>query len=91
MNKTELIAAIAEKTEFTKKDVALVVKAYEEVVTEALANGDKVQSIGFGTFELRHRNERMGVNPKTKEPIKIAACKSVGFKVGKTLKDAVNK
>ncbi len=90
MNKTELIAAIAEKTAMTKKDVEKTIKAYEEVVTEELAMGGKIQSVGFGTFEVTERKEREGRNPKTKEKIMIPASKSVKFKVGKALKEAVN-
>ncbi len=90
MNKTELVAAIAEKTNMTKKDVEKAVKAYEEVVTSELVKGGKIQSVGFGTFEVAERKEREGRNPKTKEKITIPASKSVKFKVGKALKEAVN-
>ncbi len=90
MNKTELIAAIAEKTGFSKKDSERALKAYEEVITETLASGDKVQSVGFGTFEVSQRAARIGRNPRTKEKMEIPASKSVRFKVGKSLKDSVN-
>ncbi len=90
MNKTELISAIADKTGFSKKDSEKALKAYEEVITETLANGDKVQSVGFGTFEVSHRAARVGRNPRTKEKMDIPASNSVRFKVGKSLKDSVN-
>ncbi len=90
MNKTELVAAIAEKTGMTKKDVEKAVKAYEDVVTEELVAGGKIQSVGFGTFEVAERKEREGRNPQTNAKIVIPASKSVKFKVGKALKDAVN-
>ncbi len=90
MNKTELISAIAERTGMTKKDAEKAVKAYEEVVTDELVAGGKIQSVGFGTFEVTERKEREGRNPKTKEKITIPASKSVKFKVGKALKEAVN-
>ncbi len=90
MNKTELISAIAEKAELSKKDAEKAVKAYEDVIKETLMLGDKVQSVGFGTFEVSNRAERIGRNPATKEEMIIPASKSVKFKVGKALKDAVN-
>ncbi|HHX93276.1 MAG TPA: HU family DNA-binding protein [Clostridiales bacterium] len=91
MNKAELIAAIAEKTELTKKDTELTVNAFVETVQEALKKGDKVQMIGFGTFEVRDRKARMGRNPqKPGEVVKIAASKAPVFKAGKAFKDAVN-
>lgn len=91
MNKTELIAAIAEKTEQNKKDAEKGLNAVLETITEALSNGDKVQLIGFGTFETKERAEREGRNPrKPGELIKIPACKAPAFKAGKALKDAVN-
>jgi DNA-binding protein HU-beta len=89
MNKTELVKAIAEKTEVSKKDVGAIVEAFQEVVTEALANGDKVSLIGFGNFEARERAARTGRNPQTGEEIQIAATKVPAFKAGSKLKDAV--
>lgn len=91
MNKTELIAAVAETATMSKKDAEKFIKAYEEVVIEELVKGGKVQSVGFGTFEVSERKARKGRNPKTGEPMDIAASKSVRFKVGKALKDSVNK
>ena len=90
MNKTELIAAIAEKTELTKKDSEAALKAVIETVTEELKAGNKVQLIGFGTFEVSKRPARKGRNPQTKKTITIKACKAPKFKAGKALKDAVN-
>ena len=91
MNKTELIAAAAEKAGLTKKDTEKAVNAAFDVITEALAQGDKVQLVGFGAFEVKERGERIGRNPQTKEEIKIPASKSPAFKAGKALKDAVAK
>ena len=91
MNKKDLIVAIAEETGMTKKDVATVVDATFDKITAAMAAGDKVQLVDFGTFETRERKERVGRNPRTKEEVKIAACKAPAFKAGKALKDAVNK
>ena len=91
MNKTELIAAVAEKTELTKKDSGKALDALTEIITETLASGDKVQLVGFGTFEVRERAARTGVNPQTKKKIKIAATKVPAFKAGQGLKDAVAK
>ena len=91
MNKTELIAAIAEKAELTKKDSDAAVNAIFETISTALAGGDKVQLAGFGTFEVRERPARTGRNPQTKEEIKIPASRTAVFKAGKTLKDAVAK
>ncbi|MCD7882785.1 MAG: HU family DNA-binding protein [Lachnospiraceae bacterium] len=90
MNKTELIAAIAEKTELSKKDAEKAVKAFTEVVEEQLKSGEKVQMVGFGTFEVSTRPEREGRNPQTGETMTIAASKTPKFKAGKALKDAVN-
>ena len=90
MNKSELIAAVVEKTELSKKDVEKALKAFEDVITEELKKGEKVQLVGFGTFEVTERAERMGRNPKTKETMVIAASKAPKFKAGKALKDAVN-
>ena len=89
MNKAELISSIAEKTELTKKDVELVVNGFLNVVQGTLANGDKVQLVGFGTFELRERKARIGRNLKTGEKLEIPAAKVPAFKAGKALKDAV--
>lgn len=90
MNKTELVAAIAEKTELSKKDAEKALKAFTDVVAEELAKGEKIQLVGFGTFEVSERAERQGRNPKNGEPMTIAACKSPKFKAGKALKDVVN-
>ena len=91
MNKTELIAAIAEKTELTKKDSDAAVNAIFETISTALAGGDKVQLASFGTFEVRERPARTGHNPQTKEEIEIPASRTASFKAGKALKDAVAK
>jgi len=91
MNKTELIAAAAEKAVLSKKDTEKVVNATFDAITEALVQGDKVQLVGFGAFEVRERGERIGRNPQTKEEIKIPASKAPVFKAGKALKDAVAK
>ena len=90
MNRAELIAAIAEKANLTKKDTEAVLKAFTEVVTEELKNGGKIQLVGFGTFEVGERTAREGRNPKTGETMTIAASKAPKFKAGKALKDAVN-
>ena len=91
MNKSDLIAAIAAKTGETKKSAEASVNAFVEVVTETLTKGDKVQLVGFGSFEVRKRAARKGRNPQTKEEIKIPASKAPVFKAGKALKDLVNK
>ena len=91
MNKTELIAAVAEEAEMTKKDAEKAVKAVIDVISDALVQGDKVQLIGFGTFEVRTRAARKGRNPQTGETIEIPASKNPVFKAGKALKDLVNK
>ena len=90
MNKTELIAAIAEQAEISKKDAEKALKAFVDVVTEQLKEGEKVQLVGFGTFEVSERAAREGRNPQTGETMTIAASKSPKFKAGKALKDAVN-
>ena len=90
MNKAELIAAIAAKTGDTKKAAEASVNAFVETVTDALKEGDKVQLVGFGSFEVRKRAARKGRNPQTKEEIKIPASKAPVFKAGKALKDLVN-
>ncbi len=89
MNKTELIAAIAEKAGVSKKDAEKVVNATFDVITTAMSDGDKVSLVGFGNFEVRERAAREGKNPQTGAKIKIAACKVPAFKAGKALKDAV--
>lgn len=91
MNKTELINAVAEAAQLSKKDASNAVAAVFDSITDAMEKGDKVQLIGFGTFETRERGERTGKNPRTGEEVKIAACKNPAFKAGKALKDAVNK
>ena len=91
MNKAELVAAIAEKTGETKKVAEASVNAFVEAITEALTKGDKVQLVGFGSFEVRKRAARKGRNPQTKEEIKIPASKAPVFKAAKALKDLVNK
>lgn len=90
MNKTDLTAAIAEKTGLTKKDSEKACTAFIDAVTDALANGDKVSIVGFGTFEVRERAAREGINPATKEKIMIDAVKAPAFKAGKALKERVN-
>ena len=91
MNKTELIAAVAEKANLSKKDADLAVGAFIDSVCEALASGDKVQLVGFGTFEVRARAARTGRNPQTKQTITIPASKAPVFKAGKAFKDAIDK
>ena len=91
MNKTELIAAIAEKAELSKKDSEKALKAFVDVVTEELKKDHKVQLVGFGTFEVAERSAREGRNPQTGATMKIPASKAPKFKAGKALKDAVNK
>jgi len=91
MNKSELIADIAEKSKLSKKDSDAAVNAIFETITTALAGGDKVQLAGFGTFEVRERSARTARNPQTKEEIEISASRTAAFKAGKALKDAVAK
>ena len=91
MNKTEIIAAVAEKTGLTKKDAERVVSATIETVVENLAKGEKVQIAGFGNFEVKTREARVGRNPRTKETIEIPATKLPAFKAAKALKDAIAK
>ena len=91
MNKTELIAAVAEKTGLTKKDAERVVSATFETITASLEKGEKVQVFGFGNFEVKCREARVGRNPRTKETIEIPASKQPTFKASKALKDAVAK
>ena len=90
MNKTEFITAIAEKAELSKKDAEKALKAFVDVVTEEMKKGEKVQLVGFGTFEVSERAAREGRNPQTGKTMKIEACKAPKFKAGKALKDAVN-
>ena len=91
MNKAELINAVAEKADLSKKDTEQAINAAIEVITKALKKGDKVQLVGFGSFEVKKRAARTGRNPRTKEEIKIPASKIPVFKAGKALKDAVAK
>lgn len=91
MNKTELIAAVAENAGLTKKDSERVVNAAIDAITSALAGGEKVQISGFGSFEVKHRQARVGRNPHTKEPTQIPAADVPTFKASKALKDAVAK
>jgi DNA-binding protein HU-beta len=90
VNKTELVSAVAEKADLTKKESERVINALFASIEEALARGDKVQLVGFGTFEVRDREARKGRNPQTGEEIEIPATKVPAFKAGKALKDAVN-
>ncbi|MCI6646288.1 MAG: HU family DNA-binding protein [Oscillospiraceae bacterium] len=89
MNKTELIATVAEKAELSKKDSEKAVAAVFDAITESLKAGDKVALVGFGTFDVKDRPERTGKNPRTGEPVAIAATRVPTFKAGKGLKDAV--
>ena len=91
MNKAELIAAVAEKTGMSKKDTEVVIAATLNTITEALAEEEKVQLVGFGSFEVKKRAARTGLNPRTKQTIAIPASKAPAFKAGKALKDAVSK
>ncbi|MCI8442922.1 MAG: HU family DNA-binding protein [Provencibacterium sp.] len=91
MTKAELVNAIAEKSGFTKRDSEAALSAVLDSITDALIAGEKVSLIGFGTFEVKSRNARSGVNPRTKEKIEIAASRLPSFKAGKALKDAVAK
>ena len=91
MNKTELVAAVAAKAELSKKDAEAAVSAVIDSITDALVDGDKVALIGIGTFEVKTRAARKGLNPRTKEEIDIPASKAPAFKAGKAFKDAVNK
>ena len=90
MNKAELVAAVAEKAEISKKDAEKAVKAFTDVVAEELVKGEKVQLVGFGTFEVSERAAREGRNPQSGEPMKIEASKAPRFKAGKALKDMIN-
>ncbi len=91
MNKTELVAKMADASGLSKKDAEKALKAFEDVVTAELVAGGDVRLVGFGTFDVKERAAHEGVNPQTKEKIMIAASKAPRFKVGKALKDAVNK
>ena len=90
MNKTELIAAVAERAELSKKDAEKAVKAFTDVAAEELVKGEKIQLVGFGTFEVSERKEREGRNPKSGEKMTISASRTPKFKAGKALKDQVN-
>ena len=90
MNKSELIAKIAEKSGLNQKDAGKALDGLTQAVSDALANGEDVTLVGFGTFSIKERAERTGRNPQTGEPIQIAASKTPTFKAGKALKDAVN-
>ena len=90
MNKSELIAALVEKTEFSKKDAEKALNAFVDVISGSLAKNEKVQLIGFGTFDVKKRPSRTARNPRTGAEIKIAASKAPAFKAGKALKDKVN-
>lgn len=90
MNKTELIAAMADQAGISKKDAEKALKAFADVVAEELKKGEKVQLVGFGTFEVSERPAREGRNPQSGEPMQIAASKAPKFKAGKALKDMIN-
>ena len=90
MNKTELVAAVAAQAELSKKDSEKALKAFVDVVTEELKKGEKIQLVGFGTFEVAERAARTGRNPQTGEEMTIAASKAPKFKAGKALKDSIN-
>lgn len=90
MNKSELVSAIAAKTELSKKDAEKALKAFIDVVTEELTEGGKIQLVGFGTYDVTERAARTGRNPQTGDEMKIPASKAPRFKAGKALKDAVN-
>ncbi len=91
MNKSELISAVAEKAALSKKDAEAAVSAVLDVISDTLAQGEEVRLVGFGSFEVKHRKERMGLNPKTKTAVPIPATKVPAFKPGKALKDVVAK
>ena len=90
MNRAELIAAIAKNADLKQKDAEKALKAFTEVVADELKKGEKIQLVGFGTFEVGERAAREGRNPQTGETMTIAACKAPRFKAGKALKDAIN-
>jgi DNA-binding protein HU-beta len=91
MNKSEFVASFSEKSGLTKKDAEKAYGAFVETVTEALSQGQKIQLIGFGTFEVKERAARVGLNPQTKEKIQIAASKAPSFKAGKAFKEVFNR
>jgi DNA-binding protein HU-beta len=91
MNKSDLVSSIADKSDISKKDAEKALNAFLETVEEALTKGDKVQLVGFGSFEVRERAERKGRNPQTREEITVPASKAPVFRVGKALKDMINK
>jgi DNA-binding protein HU-beta len=91
MNKADMVTKVAEKSDLTKKDAEKAIGAFVDTVTETLSHGDKVQLVGFGTFEVRQRAERKGRNPQTREEITIPASKAPVFKPGKALKDTINR
>lgn len=91
MTKTDLVNLIAEKAEFSKKDAEKALSTVVSVITESLASGEKVQLVGFGTFEVRDRKAKEGINPLTKEKISVPAKRVPAFKAGKALKEAVAK
>jgi DNA-binding protein HU-beta len=91
MNKNELISAVSEATELSKKDATAAVNATFDAISKAMAEGDKVQLIGFGTFETRERSAKTAKNPRTGEAVEVPACKAPAFKAGKALKELVNK
>lgn len=90
MNKSELVAAMADQADLSKKDAEKALKAFVDVVTDELKKGEKIQLVGFGSFEVTQRAAREGINPLTKKPMNIPASKAPKFKAGKALKDAVN-
>ena len=90
MNKTELVAAMAEQSGLTKKDAERAFAAFVDVVAAALKDGDKILLVGFGTFEVKDRPARTGINPQTRKPVAIPASRTAAFKAGKLLKDALN-
>ena len=90
MNKNEIVSSMAEKTGMKKTEMEKALKAFTDTVVEALKNDDKIQLVGFGTFEVNKKPARTGRNPKTGEQMKIAACNAPKFKPGKALKDALN-
>lgn len=90
MNKTELVAAIADQADLSKKDAEKALKAFVDVITDELKKGEKIQLVGFGSFGVTERAAREGINPLTKKPMSIPASKAPKFKAGKALKDAVN-
>ncbi len=90
MNRVELVAAMADKAGLAKKDAEKALKAFTDVVAEELKKGEKIQLVGFGTFEVSERGAREGRNPRSGETMTIAACKAPKFKAGKALKDAIN-